>query len=74
MTAIVGVYATSVVEAISWGMNNAEIADTVFMSVGTVRNHISSILAKLVLKNRTQIVVAYFRAYGDDRADGVRVL
>lgn len=55
-------------------MDNAEIADTVFMSVGTVRNHISSILAKLVLKNHTQIVVAYFRAYGDDRADGVRVL
>lgn len=52
-----------VVEAISQGMDNAEIADTVFMSVGTVRNHISSILAKLSLKNRTQIAVAYFRAH-----------
>ncbi len=53
-----------IVEAVSQGMDNAEIADTVFMSVGTVRNHISAILAKLALKNRTQIAVAYFRAHG----------
>lgn len=51
-----------VVEAISRGMDNSEIADTLFMSAGTVRNHISSILTKLALKNRTQIAVAYFRA------------
>ncbi len=53
-----------VVEAISRGLDNAEIADVVFMSAGTVRNHISSILSKLGLKNRTQIAVAYFRANG----------
>ena len=32
------------------------------MGEGTVRNHISSILAKLGLRNRTQIAVAYWRA------------
>lgn len=53
-----------VVEAVAEGMDNAEIADAVFMSAGTVRNHISAILAKLGLRNRTQIAVAYFRARG----------
>jgi response regulator containing a cheY-like receiver domain protein and an HTH DNA-binding domain protein len=32
------------------------------MSEGTVRNHISSILAKLGLRNRTQVAVAYYRS------------
>ena len=42
-------------------MTNAEVAATLFMSEGTVRNHISSILAKLGLRNRTQIAVFYLR-------------
>ena len=50
-----------IIQAISHGLDNAQIADQVFISVGTVRNHISAILAKLGLKNRTQIAVAYFR-------------
>ena len=50
-----------VVRAIADGMTNAEVAATLFMSVGTVRNHISSILAKLGLRNRTQIAVFYLR-------------
>ena len=31
------------------------------MGEGTVRNHISAILQKLQLKNRTQIAVMYYR-------------
>lgn len=31
------------------------------MGEGTVRNHISSILVKLGLRNRTQIAIAYLR-------------
>lgn len=31
------------------------------MGEGTVRNHISSILAKMGLRNRTQIAIAYLR-------------
>lgn len=50
-----------VVRAIADGMTNAEVAGALFMSEGTVRNHISSILAKLGLHNRTQIAVYYYR-------------
>lgn len=50
-----------VVEAVAQGLDNAEVADQLFMSEGTVRNHISSILAKVGLRNRTQIAVAYYR-------------
>ena len=50
-----------VVRAIADGMTNAEVSATLFMSEGTVRNHISSILAKLGLRNRTQIAVFYLR-------------
>ena len=38
-----------------------EIAATAYMGEGTVRNHISSILAKMGLRNRTQIAIAYLR-------------
>ncbi|MDO4791737.1 MAG: response regulator transcription factor [Buchananella hordeovulneris] len=51
-----------VVEAVSVGLDNAEIAARLFLSEGTVRNHISAILAKLGLRNRTQIAVCYYRA------------
>lgn len=50
-----------VVRAIADGMSNAEVAAALYMSEGTVRNHISSILAKLGLRNRTQIAVYYYR-------------
>ena len=51
-----------VVALISEGLDNREVAAAAYMGEGTVRNHISSILAKLHLKNRTQIAVAYWRA------------
>lgn len=50
-----------VVRAVADGLDNREIADALCLSAGTVRNHISSILAKLVLKNRTQIAVFFYR-------------
>lgn len=50
-----------VVRAIADGMSNAEVAAALYMSEGTVRNHISAILAKLGLRNRTQIAVYYYR-------------
>ncbi|MBM6980462.1 MAG: response regulator transcription factor [Actinomyces succiniciruminis] len=50
-----------VVQAISGGLDNAETADRLHLSEGTVRNHISAILAKLGLRNRTQIAVLYYR-------------
>ena len=51
-----------VVELIAEGLDNREVAAAAYMGEGTVRNHISSILAKLGLRNRTQIAVAYWRA------------
>lgn len=44
------------------GLDNKEIAAAVFASEGTVRNHISAILQKSNLRNRTQLAVAYLNA------------
>jgi DNA-binding NarL/FixJ family response regulator len=43
-----------VLELIARGKANAEIARTLFLSPNTVRNHISNILAKLQISNRTE--------------------
>ena len=50
-----------VVRLVSEGLDNSQIAARLFLSEGTVRNHISAILAKLALRNRTQIAVFYYR-------------
>ena len=49
-----------VLELASQGATNKEIADRLFISIGTVKNHIHNILEKLHLKNRAQIA-AYAR-------------
>lgn len=46
---------------VAQGLDNREIAATAYLSEGTVRNNISSILSKMGLKNRTQIAVAYYK-------------
>ncbi|QKG25561.1 LuxR family two component transcriptional regulator [Actinomadura verrucosospora] len=46
-----------VVAAIAAGRSNAEIGAALFMSVATVKAHVSSILTKLDLDNRTQIAL-----------------
>ncbi|MDP4094596.1 MAG: response regulator transcription factor [Bacillota bacterium] len=46
-----------VVKLIVYGKSNREIAASLFMSEGTARNVISNILAKLNLKDRTQLAV-----------------
>ena len=52
-----------VVQLIAEGLDNKQIAAAACMGEGTVRNHISSILSKLDLKNRTQIAIAYIRGH-----------
>jgi len=42
---------------IAEGKNNKEIADQLFLSQGTVKNHITRILIKLDLRDRTQLAV-----------------
>lgn len=39
------------------GFSNKEIADAVFLAEGTVKNHVSTILAKLNCRDRTQAVL-----------------
>lgn len=39
------------------GLNNKEIAETLYLSIGTVKNYTSKILSKLGLRDRTQIAV-----------------
>lgn len=48
-----------VVELIAKGYSNQEIAETLYLSNGTVRNHVSLILEKTGLSHRTQIAVQY---------------
>lgn len=43
------------------GLNNKEIAQTLFLSEGTVRNYLSSLLDKLTLRNRTQLAIFYYQ-------------
>ena len=46
-----------VVLLIAEGMTNAEIAESCFISQGTVKTHVKRILAKLELRDRAQVVV-----------------
>ncbi len=50
-----------VLQLIASGMSNKEIMDHLTLSLPTVRNHVSSVLAKLGTKDRTQAVVKAIR-------------
>jgi len=45
-----------VLELLSRGLSNQEIADTLFVSTSTVKTHVSNILAKLDSSRRTQAI------------------
>jgi DNA-binding NarL/FixJ family response regulator len=48
-----------IVTLIAKGLSNKEIAATLFMSEGTIKNYISAILDKTGLEHRTQIAIYY---------------
>lgn len=50
-----------IVEYIAEGFSNKEIAAKTFLSEGTVRNYLSTILEKLELRDRTQLAVFYYK-------------
>lgn len=51
---------TEVLRLVAVGMSNAEIADHLVVSVETVRTHVSRVLAKMGVRDRTQaVVIAY---------------
>lgn len=50
-----------IIEHISEGLSNKEIAEKLYFSEGTVKNKISDILIKLGLRDRTQIAIFYLK-------------
>ena len=46
-----------IIEQVECGSSNKEIADTLNLSEGTVRNYLSTILNKLDLRDRTQLAI-----------------
>lgn len=46
---------------ISNGLTNKEIANTLFLSEGTIKNYVTDILAKLELRDRTQLAIWYWK-------------
>lgn len=52
-----------VMKAISEGLNNKEISKKLFISEGTVKNYITSILQKTNLTHRTQIAIYYIKKW-----------
>lgn len=51
-----------VVRVIATGASNAEIAEQLFISEHTVKTHVASILRKLGLRDRAQVVVAAYES------------
>jgi len=50
-----------IIEEVAAGYSNKEIAEHLYLSEGTVRNYISTILEKLDLRDRTQLAIFYYK-------------
>jgi DNA-binding NarL/FixJ family response regulator len=50
-----------IITAVAEGLSNKEIASKLYLSEGTVRNSLSTILEKLNLRDRTQLAVFYYK-------------
>ena len=49
-----------IIELVAKGLSNKEIASELYLSEGTVRNYLSTLLEKLDLRDRTQLAVFYY--------------
>ncbi|MGV3465740.1 MAG: response regulator [Heyndrickxia sp.] len=52
-----------VLKLLGLGLNNKEIANTLYITEGTVKNHVSNIIQKLTIRDRTQAAIFAVR-YG----------
>ena len=50
-----------IITLVAEGLSNKEISARLYLSEGTVRNYLSSILEKLGLRDRTQLAVFYYK-------------
>lgn len=61
-----------VIQQVGFGLSNKEIAQKLFLSEGTVRNYVSTVLSKLELRDRTQLAIwavqtgVTMQEFGDD--------
>lgn len=49
-----------IMKLVAAGLSNREIAAKLFLGEGTIRNYISTLLDKLLLRDRTQLAVFYY--------------
>ncbi|MEY8437313.1 LuxR C-terminal-related transcriptional regulator [Atopobiaceae bacterium 24-176] len=56
----------SVLSLVAEGLDNREVAGRLYLSEGTVRNHVSAILRKKQLHNRAQLISLYYRGPAGD--------
>ncbi|MDF2537726.1 MAG: two component transcriptional regulator, LuxR family [Herbinix sp.] len=50
-----------IITKIADGLSNKEISEFMYLSEGTIRNNISTILEKLELRDRTQLAIFYYK-------------
>lgn len=49
-----------IIRLVSSGLSNQEISDQLFLTLGTIKNNVTSILRKLDLRDRTQLAIFAF--------------
>ena len=54
-----------VAELVARGLTNTEIAETLVLAEGTVKNHVSALLRKLDARDRTALALTLYKALGD---------
>jgi len=53
-----------ILNRLSTGLLNKEIADDMGLSINTVKNHLQNIYSKLCVENRTEAILRYFDSLG----------
>ena len=51
-----------VLQCIAAGLSTTEIAQTLFISVATVKSHIARLIMKVEVRDRLQLVIAAYRS------------